>query len=104
MESRQGVLIPHAIRHRPRLSPSQWFEFRLGSFAGALRFESDAPALGSAEVVDEDAPQTPLAHDVRPRPHGRVEAVEHAEQLASRPSVVCEQEADLVGLHRWWPP
>ena len=30
MESRQGVLITQAIRHRPRLSPSQWFEFRVG--------------------------------------------------------------------------
>ena len=52
-------------------------------------------------MVDEDASQTSLAHDVRPRPQGRVEAVEDAEQLAGRPSVVSEQEADLVGLHRW---
>jgi hypothetical protein len=50
-------------------------------------------------VVDEDASQTPLAHDVRPRPQGRVEAVEDAEQLAGRPSIVCEQEADLFGQH-----
>ena len=30
MQSRPGVLITQAIRHRPRLSPSQWLEFRVG--------------------------------------------------------------------------
>jgi hypothetical protein len=78
----------------------QWFRFRLGSFVGALCFESDAPALGSAEVMDEDPAQTALADDVRPRPQERVQVVEDAQHAEGRRAVIGEQEADLFGQHR----
>jgi hypothetical protein len=47
----------------------QRFEFRLGSFIGALCLEPDAPTLGGTEMMDEDAAQAALANLVRPRPH-----------------------------------
>ena len=40
------------------------------------------------------------AHDVRPGPHGRVHAVENVQHAERGPSVVGEQETDLVGVHR----
>ena len=50
--------------------------------------------------MDEDRAQPPLAHDVRSRPHGRVHAVENVQHAERGPSVVGEQETDLIGVHR----
>ncbi len=68
----------------------QRLAFGLGGFAGLL--ESVAPALLATEMVNEDSAQTPLADDVRPRPYGRVQAVEDRQHPAGRPAVVGEQE------------
>lgn len=56
------------------LDRRQRLQFGLEGLAGLMK--SVAPALRRAEVVDEDAPQTSLVDDVRPRPYGRVHAVE----------------------------
>jgi hypothetical protein len=75
-------------------------EFQLVAFIGGLRFEELAPAPGGAEMVDEDAPQTSLAHDASPAPHGRCDAVERGKDPVGRPAVVGEQEADLICSYR----
>ena len=58
-----------------------------------------SPTLGSAELMDEDPAEAALIDDVRPRPDGRIETVEHRQDAPGRPTVVFEQETDLVGLH-----
>src|SRR4051812_18422460 len=52
-------------------------------------------------MVDEDPAETALVHDVRPRPHRRIEAVEDVEHAPCCPAVIREEDTDLVGLHAW---
>ena len=54
-------------------------------------------------MVDEDAPQAPLAHHTRPPPDGRADAVERVKDPMGRPAVVGEQEADLFCSHACHP-
>ena len=85
--------LPQLVDRRER------FEFRLRSVVRALRLESDAPALGGTEVVDEDASQASLADVVRPRPHCWIQAIEDGQHLFGRPAVIREQKPDIGGLH-----
>jgi hypothetical protein len=82
----------HLVDRRQRL------ELGFGLLTRAL--ESVAPALRGAEVVDQDAAETSLVDDVRPCPHGRIQAVEDVQQLSGRSAVLGEQEANLICLHQ----
>lgn len=76
----------------------QRLAFGLGQLMDVL--ERVTPALRCAEVVDEDRAQTAFTDDVRAHPHSRVETVEDGQYPPSRPALICEQEANLVGLYR----
>jgi hypothetical protein len=58
-----------------------------------------SPALGGAELVDEDAAEPALADDVGARPHVVRYAIEGTQHAFGRPALVVEEKADVSRVH-----